>query len=100
MQQSPAAFFLCRRSPKKNPTGLPDFTSSANVKVAGVRPDESARLAWEMIDFDPKIIDLPDASTKDGERRIVDMSDNLIKWLFLCRRPSGKILPENFRRKR
>jgi integrase len=28
------------------------------------------------------------------------MSDNLIEWLFLCRRPSGKILPENFRRKR
>ena len=67
---------------------------------AGVRPDESARLEWEMIDFDRKHIDLPAAITKDGERRIVDMSDNLIEWLFLCCRPSGKILPENFRRKR
>jgi integrase len=67
---------------------------------AGVRPDESARLEWEMIDFGRKHIDLPAAITKDGERRIVDMSDNLIEWLFLCRRPSGKILPENFRRKR
>jgi hypothetical protein len=42
---------------------------------AGVRPDESARMKWEM-------------------------SDNLIDWLFLCRKPFGKILPENFRRKR
>ena len=67
---------------------------------AGVRPDESARLEWQMIDFDRKHIDLPAAITKDGQRRIVDMSDNLLEWLFLCRRPSGKILPENFRRKR
>ena len=55
-----------------------------------VRPDESARMEWEMIDFDRKHIDLPAAITKDGERRIVDMSDNLLEWLFLCRRPSGK----------
>jgi integrase len=67
---------------------------------AGVRPDESARMEWEMIDFDRKHIDLPAAITKDGQRRIVDMSDNLIEWLFLCRKASGKILPENFRRKR
>ena len=67
---------------------------------AGVRPDESTRLEWEMIDFDRRHIDLPAAITKDGERRIVDMSGNLIEWLFLCRRPSGNILPENFRRKR
>ena len=62
---------------------------------AGVRPDESARLEWEMIDFDRKHIDLPAAITKDGQRRIVDMSDNLLEWLFLCCRPAGKILPEN-----
>ena len=55
---------------------------------AGVRPDESARLEWQMIDFDRKHIDLPAAITKDGQRR-------LLEWLFLCRRPSGKILPEN-----
>jgi integrase len=67
---------------------------------AGVRPEESARMEWEMIDFDRKHIDLPAAITKDGERRIVDMSDKLIEWLLLCRRPSRKILPENFRRKR
>ena len=67
---------------------------------AGVRPYEAARMDWEMIDFDRKHIDLPAAVTKDGQRRIVDMSDNLVEWLFPCRKPSGKILPENFRRKR
>ena len=49
---------------------------------AGLCPDESAPLEWEMIDFDRKHIDLPAAITKDGQRRIVDMSDNLIEWLF------------------
>ncbi len=34
---------------------------------AGVRPDESARLEWQMIDFDRKHIDLPAAITKDGQ---------------------------------
>ena len=33
----------------------------------GVRPDESARLEWQMIDFDRKHIDLPAAITKDGQ---------------------------------
>jgi integrase len=55
---------------------------------------------WEMIDFDRRHIDLPASITKDGNRRIVDTSDNLLEWLVLCRRASGKILPENFRRKR
>jgi len=66
----------------------------------GVRPEESARLEWEMIDFEHKHIDLPASITKDGERRIVDMSDNLIEWLSICRKRAGKILPGNFRRKR
>ena len=67
---------------------------------AGVRPEESARLEWEMIDFERKHIDLPASITKDGERCIVDMSDNLIEWLSICRKRTGKILPDNFRRKR
>jgi integrase len=42
----------------------------------------------------------PPSVAKDSQRRIIDVSDNLPEWLFLCRRSSGKILPENFRRKR
>ncbi len=66
----------------------------------GVRPDESARMTWEMIDFKRKHIDLPAEITKDGDRRIVDMSDNLIEWLMACRKRSGTLLPVYFRRKR
>jgi integrase len=48
----------------------------------GVRPEESARMTWEMVDFKRKHIDLPAEITKAGERRIVDISDNLLEWLL------------------
>jgi integrase len=67
---------------------------------AGVRPEESARLTWGMVDFKRKHIDLPAEITKDGDRRIVDMPDNLVEWLLACRKESGSHLPTNFRRKR
>ncbi|MEO6847154.1 MAG: hypothetical protein ABI254_07840 [Chthoniobacterales bacterium] len=67
---------------------------------AGVRPEESARMTWGMVDFERKHIDLPAEITKDGDRRIVDMSDNLIEWLLACRKDSSGPLPVNFRRKR
>jgi integrase len=66
----------------------------------GVRPEESARLTWDMVDFKRKHIDLPAEITKAGERRIVDISDNLLEWLLPCRKESGPLLPVNFRRKR
>jgi integrase len=66
----------------------------------GVRPEESARMTWDMVDFKRKHIDLPAEITKDGDRRIVDMPDNLIEWLLACRKDSGSLLPTNFRRKR
>jgi len=67
---------------------------------AGVRPEESARMTWEMIDFKKKHIDLPANITKDGNRRIVEMSANLLKLLTPCCKESGSLLPSNFRRKR
>lgn len=66
----------------------------------GVRPEESARMTWDMADFKRKHIDLPGEITKAGERRIVDMPDNLVEWLLACRKESGALLPVNFRRKR
>lgn len=66
----------------------------------GVRPEESARMTWEMVDFKRKHFDLPAEITKDGDRRIVDMPDNLIEWLLACRKNSGSLFPTNFRRKR
>ena len=66
----------------------------------GVRPEESARMTWDMVDFKRKHIDLPAEITKDGDRRIVDMPNNLVEWLLACRKESGLLLPTNFRRKR
>jgi integrase len=63
----------------------------------GVRPEESARMTWEMVDFKRKHIDLPAEITKAGERRIVDMPDNLVEWLLPSRKESGPLLPVNFR---
>ena len=59
----------------------------------GVRPEESARMTWDMVDFKRKHIDLPADITKDGDRRIVDMSENLAEWLLPCRKESGPLLP-------
>lgn len=66
----------------------------------GVRPEESVRMTWEMVDFERKHLDLPGEITKDGERRIVDMSDNLVTSLLACRKESGPLSPDDFRRKR
>jgi integrase len=66
----------------------------------GVRPEESARMTWDMVDFKRTHIDLPAEITKDGDRRIVDMPDNLIEWLLPCRKECGLLYPVNFRRKR
>jgi hypothetical protein len=57
-------------------------------------------MTWDMVDFKRKHLDLPGESTKVGERRIVDMTDNLVEWLLPCRKESGPLLPANFRRKR
>ena len=61
---------------------------------------ESARMTWDMVDFKRKHIDLPAEIAKAGERRIVDMPDNLVQWLRPCRKESGALQPVNFRRKR
>ena len=57
-------------------------------------------MTWDMVDFKRKHIDLPAEITKAGDRRIVDMPDNLVEWLLACRKESGPLLPVNFRRKR
>jgi integrase len=78
-----------------------DLTAIVAIGCFGrVRPEESARMTWNMVDVKRKHIDLPAEISKAGERRIVDMSDNLLEWLLPCRKQSGPLLPVNFRRKR
>jgi integrase len=57
-----------------------------------IRPEESARLTWDMVDFKRKHIDLPAEITKDGDRRIVDMPDKLFECLLVCRNKSGLLI--------
>lgn len=67
---------------------------------AGVRPEESALMTWTMVDFKRRHIDLPAEITKDGNRRLPSISDNLMEWLLACRKDSVRLQPVNYRRKR
>jgi integrase len=67
---------------------------------AGLRPEESMGLDWKMIDLSARHIDIPASLAKDRNRRIVEISDNLLQWLQGCQKKSGSIIPQNFRRKR
>ena len=57
-------------------------------------------MTWDVVDFKRKHIDLPAEIAKAGERRIVDMPDNLVQWLRPCQKESGALQSVNFRRKR
>lgn len=67
---------------------------------AGVRPEESILMTWDMVDFKRKHIDLPAEITKDGDRRLPVISENLMEWLMACRKETGSLVPTNLRRKR
>lgn len=57
---------------------LPYFVISA---FAGLRQAEVLRLSWEDINLDEKVIILGANVTKTNKRRVVHLSENLIKWL-------------------
>lgn len=59
---------------------------------AGLRPEsETAKLRWEHLDFDSRLIDVAADRTKTSANRFVKMSDNLVAWLTPCRRESGPV---------
>lgn len=66
---------------------------------AGLRPEETQKLAWEDIDFTRRHIDLPASKAKDRNRRIVPFLGHLEEWLLPYRQPSGSIAPLNFRKR-
>ena len=66
----------------------------------GFRPEETEQIDWKDIDFKRRHVDLPASKSKTRERRIVKMPDNLIEWLRPYKKASGRVVPENFRRKR
>jgi len=66
---------------------------------AGIRPNEVARLHWEDIDLEERIILVRCRNSKTGGARHVDMCPALVHWLKRARRNGGKICPKNWTRK-
>ncbi len=65
---------------------------------AAVRPKEISRLSWDDVDLDQKLITIQGKLAKMRERRIVELSENLVAWLkpfALARRP---FVGQNWRR--
>ena len=65
---------------------------------AGLRAAEIERLDWSAVDLERRIITLRANQAKTASRRIVPISDNLVRWLEPLQRV-GKVVPteEHFR---
>ena len=63
---------------------------------AGLRAKEIERLDWRDINFEENEIAVG-SENKTGERH-VDILPNLREWLLPCRKHSGKVAPDNFRK--
>jgi len=58
---------------------------------AGIRPEECTRLDWRQINLERREIDIRADVSKTGDERFIEMSDNLLAWLFPYRKASGTI---------
>jgi integrase len=66
---------------------------------AGLRSAELARLKWEDIHFDDKLVEVPAVSSKTGSRRFVLIQPNLLGWLEPYRNARfGPVCPPNLRK--
>jgi integrase len=60
---------------------------------AGLRAEEVKRLRWEHIDLKEGHIVVPDTVAKCEERRLVPISDNLVRWLQPYVKTAGPVCP-------
>ena len=60
---------------------------------AGLRAAEIARLDWNAVDLERKIIELRAGQAKTASRRIIPITDNLAAWLSLLDR-EGPVVPD------
>lgn len=60
---------------------------------AGLRPNEAGRLDWSNVLLSDKIIRILPDTSKTRTARIVDISDNLNKWLETHKKVNGPIAP-------
>jgi len=62
----------------------------------GARPTELRRISWDDIDLENRVLTIRGAAAKLRQRRLVELSANLVGWLLPCRGRS--IFDKNFRR--
>lgn len=67
----------------------------------GVRPAEIERLTWSHVDLEHKTVIVAGGSSKTGSRRVVDLTDNAVRWIRAALPPgavpTGPICPKGFR---
>lgn len=68
---------------------------------AGIRPEELKRLSWSEVDTEERTVVVMGRAAKTRQRRVVDLSDNLVAWLDQVPQEDqeGKIVPPNFRKR-
>jgi integrase len=69
---------------------IPFFTINA---FTGLRRAEVERLDWSEIKLDRRLIDLPPEKSKNKRRKLVEIPENLARWLTPHLRTGGSIMP-------
>lgn len=68
---------------------------------AGIRVCELVRMDWKDVVLEERFIHIrPEVAKSRAIPRTIDISDNLEKWLLLCVKESGPLVPKNLRHKR
>ena len=65
----------------------------AIMAFAGLRPDEAANLNWRNINVGERVIRVLPETSKIRSARVVNIPDNLAKWLAPWRKDSGPVAP-------
>ncbi|MCH2156897.1 MAG: site-specific integrase [Opitutales bacterium] len=65
---------------------------------AGIRPSEMKGLSWDAINLNESLITISSKTAKMRQRRLIQISDNLVEWLRPYARIHAPIVPRNFRR--
>jgi integrase len=73
-----------------DPDWLPFFAISA---FTGLRSQEVSRLDWSEIKLDRSLIDLPFTKSKNGNRKLEEIPDNLLAILTPFARVEGPVMP-------
>ena len=67
---------------------------------AGLRPEETAKLQWQHIDFAERTIRVNASVSKTREKRFAEISDNLAEWLQPYTGRVGNVAPPNLQKLR